>query len=57
MSVQIVVTDPIVSQAINRRTRQFARVILRMASESERATLIGSPSGTATTITTTATMK
>jgi len=57
LSVQIVVADPIVSQAIRRRTRQFARVILRIARESERATLIGSPSGTAATTITTASMK
>ena len=53
----MVVADPIVSQAISRRTRQLARVILRMASESERATLIGRPSGTAATTMTTASMK
>ncbi len=53
LSVQMVVAEPIVSQAISRRTRQFAFAIFRIASERERATLIGSPSGTtATTITT-----
>jgi hypothetical protein len=57
LSVQIVVAEPMVSQAIRRRTRQFARVIFCMASESERATLIGRPSGTAATTITTASMK
>ena len=57
LSVQMVVAEPMVSQAIRRRTRQFARVIFRMASESESATLIGRPSGTAATTITTASMK
>ncbi len=57
LSVQMVVADPMVSQAISRRTRQFALVIFRIARESDRATLIGSPSGTAATTITTASMK
>ena len=51
------VTAPIVSQACILRTRLFVRSILRMEMASERVMLMGSPSGTAMTISATETMK
>ena len=47
--VQMMVADPIVSHATSCRTREFARVIFRIDSASDTVTLMGSPSGTATT--------
>ena len=44
------VAEPIVSQATSWRTSELARVIFRIARASETVTLIGSPSGTATTM-------
>ncbi len=49
LSEQMTVADPIVSVATSWRTRALARVIFRMARASDTVTLIGSPSGTATT--------
>jgi len=57
LSVQTVVTEPIVSQAIRRRTRLDARVIFCIVSAREIVTLTGSPSGTETTMMITANMK
>ena len=51
LSEQMTVAEPIVSQATSWRTRVLARVIFRMARASDTVTLIGSPSGTATTMT------
>ena len=51
------VAEPIVSQATSWRTSEFARVILRMARASDTVTLIGNPSGTATTMMMTMYMK
>ena len=50
MSVQITVVAPIVSQACILRTRVLPAVILRILYARLRVTLIGNPSGTATTI-------
>src|SRR5207248_8713720 len=50
LSEQMTVAEPIVSQATSWRTSELARVIFCMASASETVTLIGSPSGTATTM-------
>ena len=50
LSEQITVAEPIVSQATSWRTSAFARVIFRIARASDTVTLIGSPSGTATTM-------
>ncbi len=50
LSEQMTVAEPMVSQATSCRTRLLARVILRMARASDTVTLIGSPSGTATTM-------
>jgi hypothetical protein len=49
LSEQMTVADPIVSQATSCLTSELARVIFRIARASETVTLIGSPSGTATT--------
>ena len=57
LSVQMTVIAPIVSLACILRTRLFVRSIRRMLTASDSVTLIGSPSGTATTISVTATMK
>ena len=56
LSVQITVAAPIVSQAWSRRTKLFSLSILRMLRARLTVTLIGSPSGTATTISVTAIM-
>ena len=50
LSEQMTVAEPMVSQATNCRTRLLARVILRMAKASDTVTLMGNPSGTATTM-------
>ncbi len=50
LSEQMTVAEPIVSQATSWRTSELARVIFCIASASETVTLIGSPSGTATTM-------
>ncbi len=50
LSEQMTVAEPIVSQATSWRTRLLARVIFCMARASDTVTLIGSPSGTATTM-------
>ena len=57
LSVQITVTAPIVSQACIRRTRLFVRSMRRIDIASESVMLMGSPSGTAMTISATDTMK
>ena len=44
------VAEPMVSQATSCRTSAFSRVMRRMARASDTVTLIGSPSGTATTM-------
>ena len=51
LSVQITVVAPIVSQACILRTRLLVAIILRMLYAKLRVTLIGKPSGTATTTT------
>ena len=56
LSVQITVVAPIVSQACIFRTKLFVFNIRRMLSARESVTLIGRPSGTATTISVTATI-
>ena len=50
MSEQITVAQPIVSDATSFLTRQFCRAILSMFIASDTVTIIGSPSGTATTL-------
>ncbi len=50
LSEQMTVAEPIVSQATSWRTRLLARVIFCMARASDTVTLIGRPSGTATTM-------
>ena len=50
LSEQITVADPMVSHATNCLTRDFALVIFRMARANEIVTLMGNPSGTATTM-------
>ena len=57
LSVQMVVTAPIVSQACSLRTRMFDFSMRRMLSAKANVTAIGSPSGTAITISVTAIMK
>jgi len=57
LSVQITVAAPIVSQACILRTKLFVFSIRFMLSAKLNVTLIGSPSGTDTTINVTATMK
>ena len=57
LSVQITVVAPIVSVACILRTRLFVLSILLMLIASDSVTDIGSPSGTATTMSVTATMK
>jgi hypothetical protein len=49
LSVQMVVADPIVSQAARWRTKDLSAIILRIEYASVRVTANGSPSGTATT--------
>ena len=56
LSVQITVVAPMVSQACSLRTRFLTLSILRMLNARLTVTLIGSPSGTATTISVTAIM-
>jgi len=57
LSEQMTVAEPIVSHATSCRTRAFSRVMRRIARASDTVTLIGSPSGTATTMTMTMYMK
>ena len=57
LSVQMTVTAPMVSQACILRTRLFVASIRRMFSARLSVTLIGSPSGTVTTMSVTAIMK
>ena len=57
LSVQITVTAPIVSHACNFLTRLLLFNIRRMFSAKLKVTAIGSPSGTAITISVTAIMK
>ena len=57
LSVQITVAAPIVSQACILRTSVFSAVIRRILYARLKVTLIANPSGTATTIKVTATMK
>ena len=57
LSVQITVMAPIVSQACILRTRLLVDSIRRMFSARLSVTLIGKPSGTATTISVTAIIK
>ena len=56
LSVQITVAAPMVSQAWSLRTRLFSFSILRMLRARLTVTLMGSPSGTATTMRATAIM-
>ena len=56
LSVQMTVAAPIVSQACSLRTRLFCLSIRLMLSARLIVTLMGSPSGTATTIRVTAIM-
>ena len=57
LSVQMTVMAPIVSQACILRTRLLVLSMRRMLRARLRVTLMGSPSGTATTISVTAIMK
>ena len=50
LSEQMTVAEPIVSVPTSWRTSALARVIFCIASASDTVTLIGSPSGTATTM-------
>ena len=52
LSEQIILIQPIVSQAIIFLTSAFSRDIFIILSASETATIVGSPSGTAATIST-----
>ena len=57
LSVQITVTAPIVSEACSFRTRLLDFSMRRMLRAKAKVTAIGSPSGTAITISVTAIMK
>ena len=57
LSVQMTLMAPIVSQACIRRTRLLVESIRRIFSARLRVTLMGNPSGTATTMRVTAIMK
>jgi hypothetical protein len=50
LSEQMTVAEPIVSQATSCRTSELARVIFCMAKANDTVTLMGKPSGTATTM-------
>ena len=57
LSVQITVTAPMVSEACNLRTRLFDLSMRRILRASAKVIAMGSPSGTAITISVTAIMK
>ena len=57
LSVQMTVTAPMVSEACSLRTRLFDFSMRRMFRASDRVTAMGSPSGTAITISVTAIIK